>query len=1051
MGRNNEKLVRLIEESGRIPDGEGLDSLLSSISDHSEKLHTGPEFSEWVVSAALATADPRSALNRTARLLSGLDDPNFYSLLEDPDGIRSLMVILGYSNFLSSLIMRSPADYIWLMREVGLADSRSLADMRLDLLTAADHQLDLEETGELLRVNKYREMLRIGVRDLLGSASLVETISDISNLAEASIDISVETAYRELKGKHGVPIHTTVEGLNRPCRFSVLGMGKLGGEELNYSSDIDLFYLYSSHEGMTTGRPAPSGGYRDSLENHRFFVRMGEIVTKLMGERTASGIVFRVDLRLRPEGDSGEIAYSMPSLDVYYQSWGRTVDRLALLKARPVGGERRVGEEFLDHMTPFIYRRHLDYDTLEEIGLLKERIDRHIKEEARGVRDVKLGRGGIREIEFLIQTVQLIHGGRTSSVRERNSLRALDRLMSNGFITERDAETLREAYTFLRNVEHRVQLVEERQTQLLPKSDEELAKLAWSMGFVRDGSPDTARFLTTFDSLTGQVEEQFDRLFYRRERGFVPEELSGSEDLLDEELSREKVEERLAEKGFKEPVSAYDNLILLRDGPAYGHFPDTCRRLLRQIAPVLLAHVRSVSDPDAVLVNLERFISRVGARASYYSMLAGNPEAMRLLVVLFGSSPFLSALVIRQPDLLDVIVAGTDLAVEKPREEMAEEVRGLLVSSPSLEDELMVMRRYRNGEVLRLGLGDLIGVKELPVINSELTQLAEILLGASLRIAVREAAAGKEAPEGSFAVVAMGKAGGREMNYSSDLDMVFVYESSPGQEPQDDGSEICREYFTRVAQRMITVLTSPTAEGVLYRIDMRLRPSGQAGPLVTTLEAFERYHQENAMVWEQQAMTKARWICGDEPFRGKVEGVLEKLTYDRPLTLSNLEEIVRVRDRMAEEIGQEDGGQHYDIKSGPGGLVDVEFGVQILQLVYGHEKPALRTPTTMKALETLWETGLVNEKQYNVWLRAYIFFREVENRSQIYQDRSDPRIPRDETRVLPLARRLGYEGAQGAGQFLEEVVKSRQDVRSCYKEIVRQVEEELGKGNTKEY
>jgi glutamate-ammonia-ligase adenylyltransferase len=314
-------------------------------------------------------------------------------------------------------------------------------------------------------------------------------------------------------------------------------MGKLGGEELNYSSDIDLFYLYSSHEGMTTGRPGPSGGYRDSIENHRFFVRMGEVVTKLLNDRTSSGIVFRVDLRLRPEGDSGEIAYSIPSLEVYYQAWGRMVDRLALLTARPVGGERRVGEEFLELMEPFIYRRHLDYDTLEEIGLLKGRIDRHVNEEARGVRDVKLGRGGIREIEFLVQTFQLIHGGKTPAVRERTSLRALDRLMANGFITERDSETLREAYIFLRNVEHRVQLVEERQTQLLPKSDEELAKLAWSMGFVRDGSPDTARFLTTFDSLTDQVAEQFDRLFHR-EKVPVPEGMPDSDDLLDEQLGK---------------------------------------------------------------------------------------------------------------------------------------------------------------------------------------------------------------------------------------------------------------------------------------------------------------------------------------------------------------------------------------------------------------------------------------------------------------------------------------------------------------------------------
>lgn len=1032
MGENNRKLVRIIEESGRIPDGEGLESLLSSISAHSEKLHTGPEFKEWVVRAALETADPRSALNRTTRILSGIEDPNFYSLLEDPDGIKSLMVILGYSNFLSSLIMRSPSDYIWLMREVGLANSRSLAEMRLDLRTAADHEIGQEETGELLRSNKYREMLRIGVRDLLGSASLVETISDISSLAEVSIDISVDTAYRELKEKHGVPIHTTMEGLNRPCRFAVLGMGKLGGEELNYSSDIDLYYLYSSHEGMTTGRPAPSGGYRDAVENHRFFVRMGEIVTKLLNERTASGIVFRVDLRLRPEGDSGEIAYSIPSLDVYYQSWGRTVDRLALLKARPVGGERRVGEEFLEMMAPFIYRRSLDYDTLEEIGLLKDRIDRHLREEERGVRDVKLGRGGIREIEFLIQTIQLINGGKTASVRERNSLRALDRLMANGFITERDAETLREAYIFLRKVEHRVQLVEERQTQLLPRNGTEMDSLAWSMGFVREGFPDTERFLTTFDSLTGQVEEQFDRLFHRKSTS-VPEGMPDTDDLLNEELSRHKAVEMLVEAGFKEPENAYDNLVLLRDGPPYGHFPDACRHLLRQIAPVLLSHVRTVSDPDAVLVNLERFIGRVGARASYYSMLAGNPEAVRLLVALFGSSPFLSALVIRQPDLLDVIVAGTDLSMEKPREEMEEEVRGLLVSSPSLEDELMVLRRYRNGEVLRLGLGDLIGAKELPVINAELSKLADVLLEACWRIGMREAARGEEPPEGAFAIVAMGKAGGEEMNYSSDLDLIFIY----------DGPETSREYYTRVAQRMITVLTSPTAEGVLYRIDMRLRPSGQAGPLVTTLEAFERYHREDAMVWEQQAMTKARWVCGDEAFRPKVEGVIEGLTYGRPLTVAGLNEILRVRERMAEEIGKEDGGRHYDIKAGPGGQVDIEFGVQLLQLAHGHGKLELRGPSTMKTLETLWKTGLVGEKQYNVWRRAYRFFREVENRSQIYQDRSDPRIPRDVSRAYSLARRLGYEGSQGAEKFLADVARNREDVRSCYNEIIKKMENEL--------
>ena len=1033
MAKAVDQLIQLIKASGRLPGQEDLRSLCSSLIEQTNVRGLGSSFPRSAVKSALQTSDPRAALARMLRILSSVDDPNFYSLLEDPDGIRSLMVILGYSNFLSSLIMRSPDDYVWLMRKVGLTDQRTMADMRFDLMTRSEMESDPEEMSLILRQNKYREVLRTGVRDLLGTATLEETILDISNLAEVSVDMAVEAAYGEMKQKHGIPIHTTDLGMNRPCRFCVLGMGKLGGGELNYSSDIDLFYLYTSHDGMTTGRPSSSGGYKDALENHRFFVRMGEIVTTYLNERTAEGIVFRVDLRLRPEGESGEIAYSLPSLETYYQSWGRTVDRLALLKARAIAGEKRLGEDFLEGISPFVYRRLLDYDTLGEMGLLKERIDRHVREEFRGVRDVKLGRGGIREIEFLIQTLQLINGGKTPSIRGRNSLRSIKRLMQNGFLTERDAEELREAYIFLRTVEHRIQLVEERQTQLLPKSPEELDKLAWSMGFTKDGFPDRQGFERTLDSVTDSVADHFDR-FFSRHQMVVPEGPDAEDDLLDEELDREEVVSRLKDLGFANPEGAYGNLMLLRDGPPHSHFPDNCRHLLRKIAPGLLANLSEVADPDAVLVNLERFISRVGARASYYSMLAGSPEAVRLLVVLFGQSPYLSSSVIRYPDLLDVIVGGTDLSIRKEREIMAEEARGILLSSPSLEDELNVLRRYRNGEILRVGLGDLLGMKDLLTVNSELTTLAQVLVDASLTIARREAGKGDLPEEGSFAVVAMGKMGGGEMNYSSDLDMIFIYE----------GPENSREYFTRVAQRMITVLTSPTEEGILYRIDMRLRPSGQAGPLVTTLESFETHHREKAMVWERQAMTKARWVAGDEDFRERVSNLISDLTYDRSFGVKGLDEIVRVRGRMEEEIAQEGKGDHYDIKVGAGGLVDVEFVVQILQLVHGGVHESLHTPSTVEALGAMSKAGLVKEKQYNILRRAYLFYREIENRSQIYQDRSDPRIPKDVTKAMPFARRLGYQNDdEGARQFLDEVTRTREAVRHEYEEIVSGLRREL--------
>lgn len=1031
-GGTLESLISLVRKIGRFPVTDSLTSLLQSIHDAAAARGYSENFAEQAVSGALGTADPQAALNRLARLLAMIDDPNFRSLLENPDGLKSLLAILGYSNFLSSLIQRSPGDYVWLMREVGLSGTRYSSAMHDDLTKRLPVGGELEDAGRILRVNKYREMLRIGVRDLLGAATLEETVHDISNLAEASIDASVEIAMTHLKQKHGVPLRITERGVTRPGKFCVLGMGKLGGEELNYSSDVDLFYLYSSHEGMTTGRPSKSGGYRDSVENHRFYVRLGETITRLLNERTADGIVFRVDLRLRPEGESGEIAYSLPSLDVYYQSWGRTMDRLALLKGKPVGGDRRLGEVFLESMIRFVYRRHLDYTAIEEIGVLKEKIHRQIDEEASGIRDIKLGRGGIRDIEFLIQSLQLIHGGRNPAIREKNSLRALDRLMKNGFLTERDAETLRESYIFLRTVEHRVQLVEERQTHTLPHSEDEISKLAYIMGFIRDGKGDESRFREALNRVTEDVRVCYDHLFFTedvpRSSRDVPEP-----NLLREDLTEEEAVEELGSAGFSDPEAAYRNLLLLRDGPSYGHFTDTCRHLLRQIAPRLLAELKGVPDPDAVLVNLNRFIGKVGARASYYSMLARNPESIKLLASLFGSSPFLSGFLLRQPDLLDLMISGTDLSEGRSLEDLEEEIREILGPSPSFEDELIMLRRYRNGEILRIGLGDLLGLRKLPGVNMELTALAEGLLRASFDMAVRDVAVDRGDPPGSFGVVAMGKMGGREMNYSSDLDLVFLFQ----------GGEGSREFYTRVAQRMITIITSPTGEGVLYRADMRLRPSGHAGPLVTTLDSFRRYHQEDAMVWERQALTKARWVAGDREFGGNIAGTIDELTYSHAIGKEEVREIRRVRDRMENEISGESSGQFHDIKVGKGGLVDIEFAVQVLQLYYGHDLPEVRTASTMEALKALKDSGLVEENQYNALHRAYIFFREIENRSQLYQDRSDPRIPADEKKVQPLARSLGYFGEAGSpADFLEKVRDTKLLIRSEYENLMVSIEKE---------
>ncbi len=1046
-----ERLREQLQASGRFP-GEVPPALLPTLASLAESaLRRGfpASFPARAAQEALRTADPAAALTRLATLFSLVEEPGFYSLLEDPDGLRSLLAVLGYSSFLSALIQRHPEDYVWLMREAGLFTARTAAVMEADLAARLPAGAEPAQASPVLRRQKYREMLRIGVKDLLGAAPFPETVREISALAEASIEAAVEVGFSHLRARFGVPLQETPHGMTRPARFAVLGMGKLGGEELNYSSDVDLYYLYSTHHGSTTGRPTLTGGHRDSVENHVFFVKLAEVVTALVGERTTDGIVFRVDMRLRPEGDQGELAWSLPALETYYQSWGRFTDRLALLKARPVGGDRRLGEELLSALAPFIWPRLLDYSALEELGMLKARIEAHAGEGEGLLRNLKLGRGGIREIEFLVQALQLVHGGRNPSLRERGTLRALTRLDEAGFLGEREAGFLSEAYVFLRAAEHRVQLVEERQTQELPRDPAAMGRLAHAMGFTDEtGEGDADAFRERLGAITGEVRALYER-HLAPARAVVPVEGAVLPRLLAEETPREEAEGGLAGMGFTDPAAGYQNLLLLRDGPPLAAFPDASRRHLRRIAPVLVEELASSPDPDAVLGHLTRFIPQVGSRASYLAMLAESPRAVHLLAVLFAHSPFLTNLLLAQPDLLDLMVGGEDLGSPRPRAEVEEEARAA-AASPTFEEALGALRRVRNAEYLRVGLGDLLGFKDTAAVNAELTQLAEVILERALLLACRDLGFDPAAVLPGFAVVAMGKMGGREMTYGSDLDLVFIRRGA-GAETEDHA----RETATQLAQRVLTLVGSPTAEGVLYSIDTRMRPSGHSGPLVTTLDAFRQYHREEALPWEHQALTRARVVApgrekggaAGEGFGREVAEALAELCWGRALTAEELAEIRRVRGRMEEELAGEAPGRAWDIKTGKGGLVDVEFAAQALLLLYAPSHPSLRKTSTAEALSALASVGLLDESGYNALRAGYLFYRRVEGRLRIASDRPDPKVPRDPGKCAPLARRLGYPGKAGeavAGEaFLAELGRVREETRRAFLSVMEQAEKIL--------
>jgi glutamate-ammonia-ligase adenylyltransferase len=719
---------------------------------------------------------------------------------------------------------------------------------------------------------------------------------------------------------------------------------------------------------------------------------------------------------------------TLASHRAYYERWAKTWEFQALLKARPVAGDRALGERFLRDLVPFVYRRYLDFATIEDIKGMKAKVASALATgRAKGL-NVKLGRGGIREIEFVIQTLQLVNAGKDERIRERNSLRALRLLAEHRYLESDQGERLAAAYRFLRQVEHKIQLVDERQTHVVPEGSAEL-HLARRLGYGReDPASAVIRFRADCAAYTDTVHAAFSSLFYSSratiERAADPRFLA----LLDEGDDA-ALEHRLRGLGFHAVDEAAANLALLRDGAPASPATPRRRQLLREVAPALLGEVVRAPDPDLALRNMATFLAAIGARSSFLALLAENPATMGVLVRLFGSSEFLSQVLIRHPEMLDSLVRADLVRVEMPKAEMAAELASLLATAESYEDRLDVLRRFRNEQLLRIGVNDLQGLLTFPAVSSQLSDLADDCLEAAWRIAESETAAryGMSVSPGRFAIVGMGKLGGRELTYNSDLDLIFVYESTP----DVHATVTAHEYFTRLAQRLLTTLQVPTREGIAYKIDTRLRPSGNKGPLVTSREAFERYHATSSQLWERQALIKARAITGDPELMREVEAITERFVYATPLLDDQVAEIYRLRMRMERELaGDEDRG--FNIKTGRGGLVDIEFVTQMLQLRHGTAHASVRRRATRHALAALAEAGLLPRPDAEALEESYAFLRTLTNRLRIERDQPVEALEREGDRLPALARRLGYEGDEVGRRLLADYARHRERVRGLY-------------------
>ncbi|MFA7534928.1 MAG: bifunctional [glutamate--ammonia ligase]-adenylyl-L-tyrosine phosphorylase/[glutamate--ammonia-ligase] adenylyltransferase [Desulfuromonadales bacterium] len=999
-----------------------------------------------VMCDAAASADPDLALNNLERLAGAADRQELIATLKDAEARRRLLIILGASSFLTGILCRR-ADYFRDLFPGGEIKRRKTeAEMQAELVARIPEDAPFAELQKGLRQYKAREILRIGGRDLCELAPLPEVTGELSDLAAACLEQAYRVCDALLRAEYGAPLLAAAAGAApEEAAFTVLGMGKFGGRELNFSSDIDLIYFYSSEKGETAGVVNPLGERRNRIHLHQYFCKLGEMLTRAIGQATEDGFVFRVDLRLRPEGNNGDMATSLRSAEVYYESWGQSWERSALLKARPVAGCIALGEELLRDLEPFIYRRYLDYAMIEDIKQMKQKIDRSLTREREGERNLKLGRGGIREIEFFIQTLQLIYAGRNPSLRERNSLRALKVLQNQGLIKAEEFVILCEAYTFLRTVEHRIQVVQEQQTHNLPVRAEELRALARRCGYA-----DTPDFEKVLEDYRRAVEGIYRDLFYTSEAEIREEVRPEVNFLFDPAADPDLVKDILEEKGFKNVEAAFETLITLRDGPPRAHLSQRGRRHLERIAPLLLQETLDSPEPDMALLNLERFLTVLRARATFFALLAENREILRLLIALFGTSQFLSRIFIQHPEILDSLVSRSYAVAIKEEAAMAAEVGVLLDQAADYEEKLDVLRRYRNEEMLRVALNDLHGHTAQAEGTAQLSALARVCLKKAFAIAREELIPRFGLPfrrdedtEAGFAILGMGKLGGMELNYHSDLDIIFIYEGegetrpAAGTEPERFRPQSNPEYFARLAQRIISVLTLMTREGYVYQIDTRLRPSGNQGPLVTSLAAFERYHTQSAQLWERQALTKARVVVGPEPLARRIGELVRQIVFERPLPAGSKEEIYRLRARMESEIARES-SEGFNIKTGRGGLVDVEFLSQYLQLLHGAEHPRLQASNTLKILAALRDAGLLAAADFTVLDNGYRFLRRVENRLRLVHDQSISQLSGDRAYLVRLARRLGYpeRPRRPDEAFLDEYRQTTEKIRAVFDRFI---------------
>jgi glutamate-ammonia-ligase adenylyltransferase len=980
-------------------------------------------FVETLLEPLSRCADPDMALSNLARWASLLTSApvTFAALEEDPHLLDDLLCLFASSQYLSEILIREPTAYTLLLEPTETWRNEDLSS-RLAALVAPFTRP--ESRLEALRRFRRRQFLRIGWRDLTGRTEFTEIVAKISELADALIEQALLTVRASLADRY--------PDIDSQVQFAVVALGKLGGQELNYSSDVDLLFLFDS--------PNP-----DDPAVLRYSTRLAEALFAALNSTTAEGRLFQVDMRLRPEGRSGALVRSLASYREYYDRWMETWERQALIKARAVAGNAALGRRFMalaeERAYPSIHAATL----FEDVRDMRSAIERRVEARDQGDTNVKEGRGTIREIEFTVQLLQLLFGAKRPELRTGNTLEALAALERAGLLTADEKARFTEHYIFFRTVEHRLQIMNDLPVRLLPSQVEEQNRLARRMGCT---PAEAVGFMDGYRARANEVADLsraiLDRLTTDGIAAADPLRLmildlaappgSGSDERIAHTQQRgtdpqaeyprsgwmARLVERLAADGFRQPGVAAERLKSLATGAPRFSLPISTTRLFADMAGPLLATAAAAPDPDGALAAVAEVAERLGTHRTLYQTLRSQPDMLQVLCSVVGFSPVVREMVLRSPELLDVLYDEPFREAPRTMAEMHDEMASRLSRAFSPADRLSALRRFQKRELLRTVGRDLLlpvdrprasrprprsGWVDVEATVRELADLAEICVNGVLT-AIRM---GEQAdqnitpapfPEG-FAVLALGRFGGRELHYLSDLDLLYVYEPPAG-------SGLTHRHYEALAAALTRGLQEWQREGRLYEVDLRLRPEGKSGYMAVHLDAARRYYLEGrAQTWERQALTKARPIAGDLDLAGRFLEAVEPFVYGQRLPSKAEAELRAMKRRIeTERVTLEERDWH--LKLGPGGLSDIEFIVQHLQLAHGADHPDLRVPGTFGALRAATRLGLLPEEAWNDLLAGLAFLTQVRQRLRLRSSGTPTDLlPRDLTEQEILARSLG--------------------------------------------